>query len=66
MTPLIVETAHREGAFGAKGVGEPGLALASPVIGNTIFDAFGVRVNDLPITQEQTVRLLKEKENKNE
>ena len=59
--PLIVEAAHREGPFGAKGLGEPGLAPTAPAISNAIYDATGVRIKDLPITPEKILKALKEK-----
>ena len=50
ITPIIVEKAHPEGPYGAKGVGEPGIIGVAPAIGNALEDAEGVRVFDLPIT----------------
>ena len=49
----FVETNDPAGPFGAKGVGESGMVPTAPAIGNAIFDAVGVRVNDLPITAEK-------------
>ncbi|MBI2303929.1 MAG: molybdopterin-dependent oxidoreductase [Chloroflexi bacterium] len=60
--PLLVEKAHREGPFGAKGVGEPGLVGTAPAIANAIYDAMGVRIKDLPITPEKILVALREKE----
>jgi xanthine dehydrogenase molybdenum-binding subunit len=51
----LVETDDREGPFGAKGVGEPGLVPTAPAIANAIYDAIGVRIRDLPITPEKIV-----------
>jgi CO/xanthine dehydrogenase Mo-binding subunit len=56
-----VETDDKEGPFGAKGVGEPGLVPTAPAIGNAIYDAIGVRINDLPITPEKILAALKTK-----
>ena len=61
LIPLIVEAAHREGPFGAKGLGEPGLSPTAPAISNAIYDAIGVRIKDLPITPEKIVEALKDK-----
>ncbi|GAB4144481.1 MAG: xanthine dehydrogenase molybdenum-binding subunit XdhA [Planctomycetota bacterium] len=57
----IIETGDREGPFGAKGVGEPGLVPTAPAISNAIFDAIGVRITDLPITPEKILAALVEK-----
>jgi xanthine dehydrogenase molybdenum-binding subunit len=59
--PLMIETHHAEGPFGAKGVGEPAAAPTAPAIANAIFDAIGVRIKDLPITPEKILAALKEK-----
>lgn len=60
--PVIVETDEKEGPFGAKGIGEPGLVPSAPAIANAIYDAIGVRIKDLPITPEKILKALKEKE----
>ncbi len=59
---VIVETDEKDGPFGAKGIGEPGLVPTAPAIANAIYDAVGVRIRDLPITPEKVLRALKEKE----
>lgn len=60
IVPIIVEAHHREGPFGAKGVGEPAAAATAPAISNAIFDAVGIRIKDLPITQEKVLLALKQ------
>ncbi len=60
--PILVETYHQEGPFGAKGVGEPAAAPTGPAIANAIFDALGIRIKDLPITPEKILAALREKE----
>ncbi|MBI4445209.1 MAG: xanthine dehydrogenase family protein molybdopterin-binding subunit [Acidobacteria bacterium] len=62
--PILVERAHEEGPYGAKGVGETALIPVAPAIANAIEDAVGVRVTDLPITPEKVLRALQEKEQK--
>jgi len=59
---VIVETDEKDGPFGAKGIGEPGLVPTAPAIANAIYDAVGVRIKDLPITPEKILKALKEKE----
>jgi carbon-monoxide dehydrogenase large subunit len=58
---ILVEAVHDDGPFGAKGLGEPGLAPTAAAIGNAILDALGVRMRDLPITAEKVLRALRER-----
>ena len=57
--PILVENLHRDGPFGAKGVGETSNVPLPPAIANAIYDAVGVRIKDLPITPEKVWRALK-------
>jgi len=52
LLPIIVECAEPEGPYGAKGLGEPGLAPTPAAIGNAVANATGVRVYDLPLKPE--------------
>lgn len=56
-----IETDDKEGPFGAKGVGEPGLVPTAPAIGNAIYDAIGIRIRDLPITPEKILAALEKR-----
>jgi len=60
----LIETNDKEGPFGAKGVGEPGLVPTAPAIANAVYDAIGVRIKSLPITPEKILAALKEKDKK--
>jgi CO/xanthine dehydrogenase Mo-binding subunit len=62
--PIVVEVAHADGPFGAKGAGETGALTVAPAIANAIYDAVGVRIRDLPITPEKVLRALTEKGDK--
>ncbi len=64
IVPILVESPHEEGPFGAKGVGEPAAAPTAPAIANAICDAVGIRFRDLPITPEKLLAALKEKRRK--
>ncbi len=55
-----IETDDRQGPFGAKGVGEPGLVPTAPAIANAVYDAVGVRIRSLPITPEKVLAALRE------
>lgn len=53
---------HKDGPYGAKGTGETQMTPSAAVIGNAIYNAVGVRMKDLPITRENVLKALKEKE----
>jgi CO/xanthine dehydrogenase Mo-binding subunit len=63
IVPIIVETYHPEGPFGAKGIGEPAAACTAPAIANAIYDAVGVWMKDLPITPEKVLEALHREKN---
>ena len=50
---IAIEIPHRNGPFGAKGIGESALIPVAPAIANAIFDAVGVRIKELPIKAEK-------------
>ncbi len=58
---LIIESGEPNGPYGAKEVGEGGIMPVIPAILNAIYDASGVRINELPVTSERIWRALKEK-----
>ena len=47
---IWVETLDPHGPYGAKGIAEVVALGISPAIANAIYDAIGVRFNELPIT----------------
>ena len=47
--PIIVEPDDPVGPFGAKGCGEPPYGVPAPAIANAIYNAVGVRFNEIPI-----------------
>ncbi|MDJ0985573.1 MAG: xanthine dehydrogenase family protein molybdopterin-binding subunit [Desulfobacterales bacterium] len=57
----VLETYDEDGPFGAKGIGEPGCVPTAPAIANAIYDAVGVRINELPITPEKVLAAIREK-----
>lgn len=59
IVPIMVESMHPEGPFGAKGVGEPAAAATAPAIANALYDAVGIRINDLPLSSEKVLSALK-------
>jgi xanthine dehydrogenase molybdenum-binding subunit len=52
---IIVESNEPTAAFGAKGVGEITNVGTAAAIANAVYDAVGVRITDLPITQEKVL-----------
>jgi CO/xanthine dehydrogenase Mo-binding subunit len=60
--PIIVEEPVSTGPFGAKGVGEPAMIPTAAAVANAIYDAVGIRVQELPITPELILRELAKKE----
>jgi carbon-monoxide dehydrogenase large subunit len=64
MIPIIVECPEPEGPYGAKGLGEPGLAPTPAAIGNAVADAIGVRVYDLPLKPENVYWAIQNAKNK--
>lgn len=58
---IVVETNEPNGPFGAKEVGEGAILPTIPAILNAVYDAVGVRINELPLTPERVYRAIKEK-----
>ncbi len=54
----VIEVPHDEGPYGAKGLGEPGLAPTAAAIANAVYDACGVRIRGLPLTSEKVYAAL--------
>ncbi len=59
ITSFVVEHPVEAGPFGAKGVGEIVLIPTIPAITNAIYNAVGVRVDHLPVDQEQILQTIK-------
>jgi CO/xanthine dehydrogenase Mo-binding subunit len=53
----LVEKAHPQGPYGAKGMGEMANAHTAPAIANAVCNACGVRIRDLPL---KPAKILKE------
>jgi len=53
---ILVETAHPDGPFGAKGMGESGVGPVEPAIGNAVANALGgARIKDLPLRPDRVL-----------
>jgi CO/xanthine dehydrogenase Mo-binding subunit len=64
MIPIIVECPEPEGPYGAKGLGEPGLAPTPAAIGNAVANAIGTRIHELPLTPERVYWAIKSEKKK--
>ena len=53
VVPIIVESNDPEGPFGAKEAGEGPLLPILPAVCNAIYDAIGVRIDELPVTPDR-------------
>lgn len=59
---VLIEDPDPNGPFGAKEVGQGPLLPVMPAVANAVFDAIGVRVDEIPITPEKIVKALKSKD----
>ena len=55
----VLERPAPDGPFGAKGPGEMCANPVLPAVANAIFNAVGVRIDELPITPEKVLRALR-------
>ena len=60
MESVVLERPAGNGPFGAKGIGEMTANAPIPAIANAIFDACGVRLEQMPFTPERILRGLDE------
>jgi selenium-dependent xanthine dehydrogenase len=58
---IVVEHMTEDGPYGAKGVGEVSSIPTTPAITNAIYHAVGVRIDRLPVDQEEIARQLSTK-----
>ncbi|MSP60706.1 MAG: aldehyde oxidase [Myxococcales bacterium] len=59
---FLVEQPDPRGPFGAKEVGQGPLLPVMPALANAVFDAIGVRIDEIPITPEKIIRALAAKD----
>ncbi len=57
----LVEHPDPRGPFGAKEVGQGPLLPVMPALANAVYDAVGVRIDEIPITPEKILAALKAK-----
>src|SRR5207244_3781652 len=57
----LVEHPDPRGPFGAKEVGQGPLLPVMPAVANAVYDAIGVRIDEVPITPEKIIKALQAK-----
>lgn len=57
----LIEDPDPNGPYGAKEVGQGPLLPVPPAVANAVYDAVGVRVDEVPITPEKVLKALREK-----
>jgi 4-hydroxybenzoyl-CoA reductase subunit alpha len=58
---VLIEDPDPNGPFGAKEVGQGPLLPVPPAVANAIYDAVGVRIDEIPITPDKVLRALAKK-----
>src|SRR5689334_13015642 len=58
----LVEDPDPNGPYGAKEVGQGPLLPVPPAVANAVYNAVGVRIDEVPITPEKVLRALKDKD----
>jgi 4-hydroxybenzoyl-CoA reductase alpha subunit len=61
ITTILVQTRDPEGPYGAKEAGQGPLLPVIPAIANAVYDAVGVRIDEVPITPEKILKALDHK-----
>ncbi len=57
----LIEDPDPNGPYGAKEVGQGPLLPIPPAVANAVYDAVGVRIDEVPITPEKVIRALRDK-----
>ncbi|HEY3998840.1 MAG TPA: molybdopterin cofactor-binding domain-containing protein [Candidatus Xenobia bacterium] len=58
----LIEDPDPQGPFGAKEVGQGPLLPVMPAVANAVYDAIGVRVDEVPITPDKVLKALRSKD----
>src|SRR6266540_5608749 len=61
MRTFLIETVDPEGPYGAKEAGQGPLLPVIPAVANAVYDALGVRIDEIPITPEKVLKALEAK-----
>ncbi len=58
VTTIFIEDPEPNGPYGAKEVGQGPLLPIMPAVANAVYDAIGVRIDEVPITPDKILRAL--------
>jgi len=58
---FLIEDPDPNGPYGAKEVGQGPLLPVPPAVANAVYNAVGVRIDEVPITPEKVIRALRDK-----
>jgi CO/xanthine dehydrogenase Mo-binding subunit len=58
----LIETIDPEGPFGAKEAGQGPLLPVIPAVNNAVYNALGVRIDEIPITPDKVLKAMAERE----
>jgi hypothetical protein len=61
---ILVESIDPEGPFGAKEAGQGPLLPVIPAVVNAVYDALGVRIDEIPLRPDKVVFALQDLERK--
>jgi 4-hydroxybenzoyl-CoA reductase alpha subunit len=61
MHTYLIETIDREGPFGAKEAGQGPLLPVIPAVANAVYNAVGVRIDEIPITPDKVLKAMNDK-----
>ncbi|MFQ5550070.1 MAG: xanthine dehydrogenase family protein molybdopterin-binding subunit, partial [Gemmatimonadales bacterium] len=65
VTTYLIEHPEPNGPYGAKEAGQGPLLPVMPAVANAVYDAVGVRIDEVPITPEKVLKAMQEKERGN-
>ncbi len=58
VTTIMIEDPDPNGPFGAKEVGQGPLLPIMPAVANAVYDAVGVRIDEIPVTPDKVLKAL--------
>jgi 4-hydroxybenzoyl-CoA reductase subunit alpha len=61
VTTYLIEDPDSNAPFGAKEAGQGPLLPVLPALANAVFDAVGVRIDEIPVTPERVLKAMEEK-----
>jgi CO/xanthine dehydrogenase Mo-binding subunit len=62
ISTYLIETIDPEGPYGAKEAGQGPLLPVIPAVANAVYDALGVRIDEVPITPDKVLKALEAQE----